>query len=146
MIRRREFIAGLGGAVAWPLTARAQHGRIPVIGYLSVLTEDVDRPLSSAFRRGLGEYGYVEGRNVEIFYRYSARGDRVRDIVEELAHNRISVIYVAGGPPTIEAAKSASETVPIVFVTGTDPVESGLVASLNRQGATSPAFITAARS
>jgi putative tryptophan/tyrosine transport system substrate-binding protein len=133
-VRRREFIAGLGGAVAWPLAVRAQHGLIQVIGYLSVLTEDVDRPLSSAFRRGLGEHGYVEGRNVEILYRYSARGDRLRDIVEELVHSRISAIYMAGGPAGMEAVRSASETVPIVFVTGTDPVESGLVASLNRRG------------
>jgi putative tryptophan/tyrosine transport system substrate-binding protein len=118
----REFIAGLGGAAVLPLAARAQRGPIPVIGYLSVLTEDADRPLSSAFRRGLGERGYVEGRNVEILYRYSARGDRLRDTVEELVHNRISVFYVAGGRDQIEAAKSASETLPIVFLTGTDPV------------------------
>jgi ABC transporter substrate binding protein len=133
-MRRREFIAGLGGAAAWPLAARAQQSARPVVAYLSVLTEDVDRPLSSAFRRGLGEHGYVEGRNIEIFYRYSARGDRLRDIVEESVHNRISLIYVAGGPAQIEAVRSASETVPIVFVSGTDPVESGLVASLNRRG------------
>jgi putative tryptophan/tyrosine transport system substrate-binding protein len=133
-MKRREFIAGLGGAVAWPLAARAQQPALPIIGYLSVLTEDVDRPLSSAFRRGLGEHGYVEGRNIEILYRYSARGDRLRDIVEELVHNGISLIYVAGGPGQIEAVRSASETVPIVFVPGTDPVESGLVASLNRRG------------
>jgi putative tryptophan/tyrosine transport system substrate-binding protein len=130
-VRRREFIAGLGSAAVWPLTVRAQRGPIPVIGYLSVLPEDADRPLSSAFRRGLGEHGYVVGRNVEILYRYSARGDRLRDTVEELVHNRISVIYVAGGRDQIEAAKSASETPPIVFLTGTDPVESGVVASLN---------------
>jgi putative tryptophan/tyrosine transport system substrate-binding protein len=120
-MRRREFIAGIGCAAAWPLAARAQYGPIPIIGYLSVLTEEVDRPLGSAFRRGLDEHGYVEGRNVKILYRYSARGDRLRDIVEELVHNRISVICAAGGRAQIEAVKSAHETVAIVFVTGTDP-------------------------
>lgn len=85
-MKRREFIAGLGSAAAWPLAARAQHGSMPIVAYLSVLTEDRDRPFRSAFRRGLGERGYVEGRNVEILYRYSARGDRLRDIVEELVH------------------------------------------------------------
>jgi putative ABC transport system substrate-binding protein len=136
MIRRRDFITLLGGAVAWPLTARAQQPTLPVVGYLSGQTKDADRLSLAAYRRGLGEQGYVEGRNVEILLRYSeARVDRLREFAEELVRNRVSVIYAEGGPPHVQAAKAANAATPVVFLTGVDPVEAGLVASLNHPGA-----------
>jgi len=129
----------MGGAatlpIAWPRMAQAQQRPVPVIGYFDVGTEDFDRPLVAAFRRGLGEQGYVEGRNVEILYRYAqARGDRYPALADELVRDRVSVIYVAGGPQLVLAAKSATATIPIVFVNGVDPVRTGLVASVNRPG------------
>jgi putative tryptophan/tyrosine transport system substrate-binding protein len=133
-MNRREVIVGLGAA-AWPLVARAQQRSTPAIGYLSVQTEAADRTLLAAYRRGLSEQGYVEGRNIEILYRYSdARADRLQALAEDLVRNRVSVIYANGGPPHVKAAKAASATTPIVFVTGVDPVSAGLVASLSRPG------------
>jgi putative tryptophan/tyrosine transport system substrate-binding protein len=134
-MRRREFIAGLGSAAAWPIVAGAQQPAMPVVGYFNVAKEDSDRPLVAAYRRGFGEQGYVEGRNVEILYRYTeARRDRYPAVAEELVRDRVSVIYVGGGPLLVLAAKAATSTIPIVFVNGVDPVRSGLVASLNRPG------------
>jgi putative tryptophan/tyrosine transport system substrate-binding protein len=136
-MKRREFIAGLGSA-AWPLAARAQQATIPVIGYVSTLTQDADRRTRAAYRRGLGEQGYVEGRNVEILYRYREgeewEPDRMSSVIEDLVHHRVAAIYVEGGPPFVRSAKAATATIPIVFVNGTDPVASGIVASLNRPG------------
>jgi putative tryptophan/tyrosine transport system substrate-binding protein len=87
-MNRREFIAGLGSAMAWPLAVRAQQRQVPAIGYLSVQTEATDRALLAAYRRGLGEQGYVEGRNIEILYRYAdARADRFQRFAEDLARN-----------------------------------------------------------
>jgi putative ABC transport system substrate-binding protein len=145
-MRRREFIAGLGGAAAWPLAAHAQQGPVPVIGYLSALTEHADREALAGYRRGLGEQGYVDGRNVEILYRYAGwQLDRFQGLVEELVNNRVSVICAGSAPPSaLEAAKAASATTPFVFVSGVDPVQIGLVASLNRPGgnATGVTFLT----
>jgi putative ABC transport system substrate-binding protein len=145
-MKRRTFIAGLGSAAAWTLAARAQQRSVPAIGYLSALTEEADRPALAGYRRGLGEQGYVEGRNVEIVYHY-ANGelDRFRGLAEELVHTRASVICAGGAPPpALEAAKTASATTPYVFFTGVDPVQSDLVASLNRPGsnATGATFLT----
>jgi putative tryptophan/tyrosine transport system substrate-binding protein len=133
-MKRREFIAGLGAA-AWPVTVRAQQRRVPAIGYLSNQVEHSDRSAAAAYRRGLGEQGYVEGQNVEILYRYTdARGDRRRAVAEDLARNRVSVIYAAGGPADVEAAKATNAKIPIVFLTGVDPIQAGMVASLSRPG------------
>ena len=134
MIGRREFIAGLGGAAAWPLAARAQQGRSPVIGYLGPRIEN-ERWWAS-FRRGLGEQGYVEGRNVEILRRdvLFPRGyDRFPEFAADLVHRGVAVIAAWGTPPAL-AAKKATSAIPIVFMVGTDPVQAGLVASLNRPG------------
>jgi putative ABC transport system substrate-binding protein len=134
-MKRRELITLLGGAAAWPLAAHAQQAA-PRIGYLSGQTKDADRLSLAAYRRGLGEQGYVEGRNVEILLRYSeARVDRLRELAEEPVRNRVAVIYAEGGPPHVQAAKAANAATPVVFLTGVDPVEAGLVASLNRPGA-----------
>jgi ABC-type uncharacterized transport system substrate-binding protein len=145
-LRRREFIAALGGAAAWPLAARAQQGAVPVLGYLSALTEYVDRATLAGYRRGLGERGYVEEVNVDISSRYAGgQLDRFRGLAEELVHNRVSVICVGSAPPGgIQAAKAASATAPLVFFSGIDPVQAGLVASLNRPGgnATGVTFLT----
>jgi putative tryptophan/tyrosine transport system substrate-binding protein len=132
-MRRREFIAGLGIAAAWPPTARAQRRPVPVIGYLSSLTESDG--LAAAFRQGLSQQGYVEGQNVEIVYRWAeTRNNRLPALAAELVSRRVDAIFANGVPAAALAAKSATSTVPIIFATGADPVKVGLVASLNRPG------------
>jgi putative tryptophan/tyrosine transport system substrate-binding protein len=141
MIRRREFIAGVGAAAVWPLGARAQQQPLPVIGYLSAAGENSNQTRGAAFRQGLGRLGFVEGRNVEIFYRYvKTRYDHLPTLAEEFVQRGAAVIAAVGGV----AAKSATATIPIVFVTGSDPVKVGLVASLNRPGGnvTGVSFLT----
>jgi putative ABC transport system substrate-binding protein len=127
----------LGGAVAWPLTARAQQPKLPVIGVLYAGKADEVADKLAAFRRTLNEAGYIEGRDVAFEYRYAEGNyDKLSGLAAELARSRVTMIVTLGGSPPLLAAKAATTTIPIIFQTGNDPVAQGLVASLNRPGAT----------
>jgi putative ABC transport system substrate-binding protein len=131
-MRRREFVGLIGGAAAWPLVVRAQQRTMPIVGYIVGGSErnGID---TTAFRKGLGEAGFAEGRNVAIEYRFAEnQPDRLPDLVADLIRHGVTVIAAMGG--SAFAAKAATATIPIVFGMAGDPVELGLVASLNRPG------------
>jgi putative tryptophan/tyrosine transport system substrate-binding protein len=133
-MRRREFLGVLGGAAAWPVASWAQQSAPPIIGYLSTLSEKQVSAQLHAFRRGLGETGFVEGRNVTVEYRWAeGQYDRLPTMAGELVRRPVSLI-LAQAPPAALSAKSATASIPIVFVVGFDPVGAGLVTDLNRPG------------
>jgi putative ABC transport system substrate-binding protein len=135
MIRRREFIAGLGSAAAWPVAARAQQPSMPVVGYVTTTGANQNTHLPAAFRTGLKENGFIEGENIAIEYRWAdGHLERLPSLVADLVRRRVAVIFATGGDVPALIAKGSTATIPIVFLTGDDPVRSGLVASLNRPG------------
>ncbi len=132
-MRRREFVGLVGGAVAWPLIARAEQAK-PVIGFLSGGSPEQSAEILKAFRSGLGESGFVEGRNVSIEFRWSDGYDGMAAMASDLVQRKVTAIVAAGGVPSAKAAKAATDTIPVLFAVGGDPVAFGIVDSLNRPG------------
>lgn len=134
-MRRRAFITLLAAAAAWPFTARAQQSAMPVIGYLHVRGPDDAGHLAAAFRRGLRDGGFVDGKDVRVEYRWaSGQYDRLPGLAKELVRLPVSVLAASGGESTVLAAKAATSTIPIVFAMSSDPVKLGITKSYNRPG------------
>jgi putative tryptophan/tyrosine transport system substrate-binding protein len=142
-IRRRDLITLIGRAVAaWPLAARAQQSAMPVVGYFSVRSSESDVPYLAPFRQGLNETGYVEGKNVAIEFRWGGgEYDRLPGLAEDLVRRRVAVIVTSGGPLSALAAKAATTTIPILFVSR-DPVQDGLVVSFSHPGGNVTGVVT----
>lgn len=140
-MKRREFIVLLGGAAVWPLALRAQQSSVPVIGYMSGRSPEDSTRETAAFLQGLAETGFTDGKSVKVEYRW-ARGqyDRMPAFAAELVERRVAVLAAVGGDASARAAKQATETIPIVFGLGNDPVKNGLVESLNRPGGNATGF------
>jgi putative ABC transport system substrate-binding protein len=135
-MQRRNLIALLGSIVMWPLGTNAQPVRIPVVGYLSNLSVDARVTLVEAFRDGLKEFGFIDGQNVRIEYRFADNlGDKLTAMASDLVARKVDVIVASGGNNSILTAKALTSTIPIVFTTGLDPVKAGFVTSLNRPDA-----------
>ena len=134
-MKRRDFIAALGMATAWPLTARAQHPAMPLVGCLFGISSEAGQAPLVAVRRGLAQTGFVEGRNIALEYRWAdGQFDRLPAMAADLVSQPVALILTGGGERPAFVAKAATTTIPIVAVIGSDPVKNGLVASLNRPG------------
>jgi putative ABC transport system substrate-binding protein len=135
MIRRRNFLTLMGGAAAWPVVTRAQQAALPVVGFVNPGTPEAAARHLAAFRKGLGETGYVESQNVMVEYHWlEGKYDRLQAVIADLVRRPVAVIATPGGGPATRAAKAATATIPVVFGVAGDPVQLGLVASLSRPG------------